>query len=215
MSDNTLNRALRIMGYDTAPGGDEEGAFDGDVVEALLAHDTEKKAPAARRGGAAPAWQGDKNNIRGIYNRAACWADRVRLMQHWSDPPRQPARRCARHLAAQIGGLACSRFDPRQRSLKFVHAVEVDHSLASHLVGPDLPAGDQLVSLGLSEFAIAATALELDEPAPIVAIIVNHGYCMCFDCLRQNRIKPAERDRHSYGTILARRGPASEALLLW
>ena len=36
----------------------EEGAFDGDVVEAQLAHDTEKKAPAARRGGAAPAWNG-------------------------------------------------------------------------------------------------------------------------------------------------------------
>jgi integrase len=73
MSDNTLNKALRIMGYDTGPGGDhcahgfrstasallnEEGAFDGDVVEAQLAHDTEEKAPAARRSGAAPAWQG-------------------------------------------------------------------------------------------------------------------------------------------------------------
>ena len=48
-SDDTLNKALRIMGYDTGPGGDhgahgfrstastlrnEEGAFDGDVVEA-------------------------------------------------------------------------------------------------------------------------------------------------------------------------------------
>ena len=70
MSVNTLNKA--IMGCDTGPGGDycahglrstastllnEEGAFDGDIVEAQLAHDTEKKAPAARRGGAAPAWQ--------------------------------------------------------------------------------------------------------------------------------------------------------------
>jgi hypothetical protein len=59
MSDNTLNKALRIMGYDTAPGGDhcahgfrstastllnEEGAFDGDVAEAQLAHDTEEKS---------------------------------------------------------------------------------------------------------------------------------------------------------------------------
>jgi hypothetical protein len=57
------------MGCDTGPGGDhcahgirstastmlnEEGAFDGDVMEAQLAHDTEKKAPAAQ-GGAAPA----------------------------------------------------------------------------------------------------------------------------------------------------------------
>ncbi|MEA2915326.1 MAG: hypothetical protein QOJ15_7407 [Bradyrhizobium sp.] len=73
MSDNTLNKALRIMGCDTGPGGDhcadgfrstastllnEEGAFDGDVVEAQPAHDTEKKAPAARRRGAAPPQEG-------------------------------------------------------------------------------------------------------------------------------------------------------------
>jgi hypothetical protein len=29
--------------------------------------------------------KGDKNKIRGIHNRAAYWAERVRLMQHWSD----------------------------------------------------------------------------------------------------------------------------------
>jgi hypothetical protein len=29
--------------------------------------------------------KGDKNKIRGIYNRAAYRAERVRLMQHWSD----------------------------------------------------------------------------------------------------------------------------------
>jgi hypothetical protein len=49
MSDNTLNKALRIMGYDIGPGGDhcaycfrstastllnEGGAFGDDVVEA-------------------------------------------------------------------------------------------------------------------------------------------------------------------------------------
>ena len=49
MSDNTLNKALRIMGCDTPPGGDDcrarlpidrvylaqrGGAFDGNVVEA-------------------------------------------------------------------------------------------------------------------------------------------------------------------------------------
>ena len=88
------------MGCDTGPGGDhcahgfrstastllnKEGAFDGDVVEAQLAHDTEKKAPAARRGGRRQLGKGDKNKIRGIYNRAAYWAERVRLMQHWSD----------------------------------------------------------------------------------------------------------------------------------
>jgi hypothetical protein len=29
--------------------------------------------------------KGDKNKIRGIYNRAAYWSERVRLMQHWAD----------------------------------------------------------------------------------------------------------------------------------
>ena len=101
MSDNTLNKALRIMGYATGPGGDhcahgfrstastllnEEGAFDGDVVESQLAHDTEEKKrrrrdEVVRR----QLGKGDKNKIRGIYNRAAYWAERVRLMQHWAN----------------------------------------------------------------------------------------------------------------------------------
>jgi hypothetical protein len=70
MSDNRLNKAL-IMGYDTGPGGDhcahgfrpavstlfnEEGAFDGDVVKPNSPTTRRKKAPAARRVGAAPAW---------------------------------------------------------------------------------------------------------------------------------------------------------------
>jgi len=29
--------------------------------------------------------KGDKNKIRGIYNRAAYRAERVRLMQYWAD----------------------------------------------------------------------------------------------------------------------------------
>jgi hypothetical protein len=101
MSVNALNKALRIVGCNTGPGGDycahglrstastllnEEGAFDGDVVEVQTAHDTEKKAPAARRGGAASAYQGrQEQDPRGIYSRAAYWAERVRLTQHWSD----------------------------------------------------------------------------------------------------------------------------------
>ncbi|MGJ4948664.1 tyrosine-type recombinase/integrase [Bradyrhizobium sp. HKCCYLS20291] len=101
MSDNTINKALRIMGYDTGPSGDhcahgfrssastllnEEGIFDGDVVEAQLAHETDEKKrrrrdEVVRRQLA----KGDKNKIRGIYNRAAYWSERVRLMQHWAD----------------------------------------------------------------------------------------------------------------------------------
>jgi hypothetical protein len=100
-----------------------------------------------------------------------------------------------RHLAAQIGGLACSRFDPRQRSVIFIHAVEVDHGLTSHLVGPDPLVSDQLISFSLSEFAIAATVLELDEPAPPIIIIVDHGSCMCFDDFRHNRINSRLSER--------------------
>jgi hypothetical protein len=56
MSDNALNKGLRIMGRDTAPTAahglrstastllHEEGAFDGHIVEGQLAHDTEKKS---------------------------------------------------------------------------------------------------------------------------------------------------------------------------
>jgi hypothetical protein len=114
-----------------------------------------------------------KNKIRAaFYDRSAYWTERVRLMQHWSN--RSIACATVRP-AAQISGLACSRFDPWQRGMIFIHAVEVDHGLASHLVSPDPVIGDQLISLSLSEFAIAATVLELDEPAPLVAIIVNHG----------------------------------------
>jgi hypothetical protein len=67
MSDNTLNMALRIMGC-TGPGGDhgayafrstvsillnEEGTFDGDVVEVQLAHDADEKSA-----GGATSWCG-------------------------------------------------------------------------------------------------------------------------------------------------------------
>jgi hypothetical protein len=49
--------------------------------------------------------------------------------------------------------------------------------------------GDQLISLSLSEFAIAATVLELDQPAPLVVIVVNHGSYMGSDDIRHNWIK--------------------------
>ena len=65
----------------------------------------------------------------------------------------------------------------------FIHAIKVDHGLAAHLVGLDPAVGDQLVRLRLSEFAIAATVLELDKTASLVAIIFNHGSRMRFDDL--------------------------------
>ncbi len=81
MSDSTLNKALRIMGCDTGPGGDhcadgfrstastrlnEEGAFDGDVVEVELGHDTDKKRQRRDDVVRRHLRKGDKNNIRGI-----------------------------------------------------------------------------------------------------------------------------------------------------
>jgi hypothetical protein len=78
MSDDTLNKGLRVMGRDTGPGGDhrargfrstastllEEGAFDGPTTR-------RKKGPTPRQGVRRQPGDGDKNKIRGIYNRAA------------------------------------------------------------------------------------------------------------------------------------------------
>jgi hypothetical protein len=78
MPDNTPNTALRTwaailarrrplrarLPLDRATPLNEEGAFDGDVAETQLAHDTEKEALVARRGGAAPAWQDQEQDPR-------------------------------------------------------------------------------------------------------------------------------------------------------
>jgi hypothetical protein len=80
MSDDTLNKALRIMGYDTGPGGDHCAYCFRSTASTLLNEGRVRrrcsgspirpqhgKKPAARRGGTAPAWHGDKNKILGIY----------------------------------------------------------------------------------------------------------------------------------------------------
>jgi hypothetical protein len=114
-SDNTRNKALRIMGCDTGPGGDhrahgfrstastllnEEGAFDGHVVEAQLVTTRRKKRRRRDEVVRRQLGKGHKNKVPGIYNRAAYRAERVRLMQHWSDrldglPTVRPPSRCA------------------------------------------------------------------------------------------------------------------------
>lgn len=77
ISENTLNTALRSMGFagkQTAHGwrstfstlANESGKWDSDVIEVQLAHV-------------------DKNTVRRAYNRAAFWKERVRLMQWWAD----------------------------------------------------------------------------------------------------------------------------------
>jgi integrase len=78
MSENTLNAALRRLGYGademTSHGFrstaitllNESGKWSVDAIERALAH-------------------GDSDAIRGAYHRGAHWAERVRMAQWWSD----------------------------------------------------------------------------------------------------------------------------------
>lgn len=78
ISENTVNQALRRLGYrGTEMTGhgfrstastllNESGRWNPDAIERALAHQ-------------------DKNAIRGIYNRAGHWAERVTMAQWWSD----------------------------------------------------------------------------------------------------------------------------------
>jgi integrase len=78
MSENTINAALRALGYGpdemTAHGFrsmadsllNESGRFSADAIERQLAHQ-------------------DRNAVRRIYMRAEFWAERVQMMQFWSD----------------------------------------------------------------------------------------------------------------------------------
>ncbi len=77
LSDNTLNKALRKMGYS----GDvhvtlgfrssastilNERGYNSDVIETALAHQ-------------------DENEVRRAYNRAQYWPERVKMLQDWAD----------------------------------------------------------------------------------------------------------------------------------
>ena len=78
LSENTVNQALRRMGYTgsemTAHGFrstastllNESGLWSPDAIERALAHQ-------------------DSNAIRGIYHRGAHWDERVKMAQWWSD----------------------------------------------------------------------------------------------------------------------------------
>lgn len=78
MSENTVNAALRRMGYSgdemTAHGLratastllNESGLWSSDAIERALAHK-------------------DQNAVRGIYHRGEHWEERVRMAQWWSD----------------------------------------------------------------------------------------------------------------------------------
>jgi integrase len=78
MSENTLNAALRRLGYGTdemTSHGfrstastllNESGKWSVDAIERALAH-------------------GDQDGVRGAYHRGAHWDERVRMAQWWSD----------------------------------------------------------------------------------------------------------------------------------
>lgn len=78
MSENTINAALRRMGYSgsemTAHGFramastllNESGLWSVDAIERALAHD-------------------NSNSVRGTYHRGAHWAERVEMAQWWSN----------------------------------------------------------------------------------------------------------------------------------
>jgi integrase len=78
ISENTLNGALRRMGFDKSQMSahgframassllNESGKWQPDAIERALAH-------------------GDDNAVRGAYNRGAYWDERVRMAQWWSD----------------------------------------------------------------------------------------------------------------------------------
>ena len=77
LSENTVNQALRRLGYGrvmTAHGFratastllNESGEWRPDVIERALAHK-------------------DTNGVRSVYNRSSYWEERAKMMQWWSD----------------------------------------------------------------------------------------------------------------------------------
>jgi hypothetical protein len=92
ISDNTLNKAPRIMGCD--PGGDHRAhGYRSTASACSTAMQRNPNLPTTWRQKRRPRDEvvrrqldnGDQNRIRSVSNRAAYWTERVRLMQHWSD----------------------------------------------------------------------------------------------------------------------------------
>ena len=78
MSENTINAALRRLGY----GGDEMTAHGFRAIASTLLNESGKWNPdAIERALAHSATDG----VRGAYHRGAHWAERVEMAQWWSD----------------------------------------------------------------------------------------------------------------------------------
>ncbi|MEI9905138.1 MAG: integrase arm-type DNA-binding domain-containing protein [Asticcacaulis sp.] len=78
MSENTLNAALRRLGY----GSDEMTGHGFRSTASTLLNESKKWSPDAIERALAHK---DKNDVRGIYNRSPYWAERVEMAQWWSD----------------------------------------------------------------------------------------------------------------------------------
>ncbi len=78
ISENTLNIALRAMGY----GADEMTSHGFRAMASTLLNESGKWNPDAIERALA---HGDSDAVRGAYHRGAHWAERVAMMQWWSD----------------------------------------------------------------------------------------------------------------------------------
>jgi len=78
MSENTLNAALRRMGYTT----DEMTSHGFRSTASTLLNESGKWSPDAIERALAHR---DANAVRGIYHRGAHWEERVQMAQWWSD----------------------------------------------------------------------------------------------------------------------------------
>ena len=127
MSDKTINKALRIMGYDTGPGGDhcahgfrssastllnEEGVFDGDVVEAQLAHETDEKREGAATRLCDASLPKATRKSRGTPPPGSL-SERTRAPDAALGQSSRPSTQGICRAAAQIGLEHSSRFNPR------------------------------------------------------------------------------------------------------
>lgn len=78
MSDNTLNAALRRLGYTT----DEMTAHGFRAMASTLLNESGKWSPDAIERALA---HGDTDKVRAAYHRGAHWEERVAMAQWWSD----------------------------------------------------------------------------------------------------------------------------------
>lgn len=78
MSENTVNAALRRLGYSA----DEMTGHGFRSTASTLLNESKKWSPDAIERALAHK---DKNEVRGIYNRSPYWDERVEMAQWWSD----------------------------------------------------------------------------------------------------------------------------------